>query len=537
VSADIPSDLVAALAERYDLRGILGRGGMATVYMAYDRKHQRDVALKVLRPELAASVGADRFLREIQIVARLTHPHILALHDSGEAGGFVYYVSPFIEGGSLRQAMERHGRMDAAQAIAIIEPVADALSYAHRMGVLHRDIKPENILFSQGHPIVADFGIAKAVATATGGNRTRTGLSLGTPGYMSPEQAAGYADLDERTDVYGLAVVAYELIVGEIPGRWPTEDAVRAGRFLEALPTHRARLAAAGSRIEESLVRGLAIRHDQRTETPAAFIDALRGVAPVTPRRKYRTDEIDEIMKRAAELEATNPTSSGAMTIGGVEAIAAEVGIPTDYVRSAAQALEPHAPSASQAVAPAQPTAYNKYLGGPTRVLIERVVEGEVPMEEYPTMVEEIRRLIENVGSVNQIGKSFSWTTTRTSGRMLEVVVTVRGGRTRVVVRENLRGLAGQIFGGIGGGLGGGGMGPIIGISAGVFGANPEVFMLLIPAWLATVAAIARTTYSHQSQRRERKLGELADHLAEIARELIAEPARLGDGGLGTGGR
>jgi serine/threonine protein kinase len=183
MTATIPPDLASALAERYDLQHVLGRGGMASVYLAYDRKHVREVALKVLRPEIGASIGADRFLKEIQIVARLVHPHILALHDSGEADGFIYYVMPYIEGGSLRQLLEKRRPLTSANApvpvdwiapeakrvLAIAAPVADALSYAHRVGVLHRDIKPENILFAQDHPIVADFGIAKAVSSAKGG--------------------------------------------------------------------------------------------------------------------------------------------------------------------------------------------------------------------------------------------------------------------------------------------------------------------------------------------------------------------------------
>src|SRR5437867_2667522 len=247
---------------------------MATVYLADDKKHYRSVALKVLLPGLAAFLGAERFLKEIQIAARLTHPHILALHDSGEAGGFLYYVMPYIEGASLRQQLEGPPRraLSQEQALAITQPVADALSYAHRMGVLHRDIKPENILFSQGHPIVADFGIAKAISTAGGAHLTRTGFPLGTPGYMSPEQAAGLTDLDERTDVYSLAVVIYEMVVGELPGGWLTEDAVRAGRFVEAAGAHRTRLAEAGSLFEGALVRGLAIRRDQRTRSPTALL-------------------------------------------------------------------------------------------------------------------------------------------------------------------------------------------------------------------------------------------------------------------------
>src|SRR3989449_311613 len=308
------------------LRRVVGRGGMATVYLADDKKHHRAVALKVLLPGLAAFLGVERFLKEIQIAARLEHPHILTLHDSGEAGGFLYYVMPYIEGASLRQHPEGPPRrvFSQQQALAIAEPVADALSYAHRMGVLHRDIKPENILFSQGHPIVADFGIAKAISTAGGANLTRTGFPLGTPGYMSPEQAAGLTDLDERTDVYSLAVVIYEMLVGEPPGRWPTEDAVRTGRFLEATASHRLRLTEAGSRLEGGLVHALAIRLDQRTPTPGALIDELSGAAP-PPRRRYSGGEVQEIVKRASELEATTATAGGAMTLGGVEALAAEV--------------------------------------------------------------------------------------------------------------------------------------------------------------------------------------------------------------------
>src|SRR5690242_20635478 len=271
---------------------------MASVYLAYDRKHQREVAIKVLLPDLAASIGSDRFLTEIQIVARLNHPHVLAMHDSGEAGGFLYYVMPFVEGGSLRQRLLAGHRLEPGEALAIAQPVADALSYAHRMHVLHRDIKPENILFSQGFPIVADFGIAKAVSTAAGDvNLTRTGFPLGTPGYMSPEQAAGLTDLDERTDVYGLAVVVYEMVVGETPGGWPTEDAVRSGRFVEAAPSHRRRLTELGGGIEGALVRGLAIRHDQRTATPATLIADLTGGPGAPSRRRYSEGEIQEIVK------------------------------------------------------------------------------------------------------------------------------------------------------------------------------------------------------------------------------------------------
>ncbi len=519
--SDIPADLLAALAQRFELRSILGRGGMATVYLGHDRKHQRDVAVKVLRPDLAASIGADRFLKEIQIAARLTHPHILALHDSGEAGGFLYYVMPHIDGASLRQRLERERRFEPPETLAIVGAVADALSYAHRMGIFHRDIKPENILFSQGHPMVADFGIAKAISTAGGANLTRTGFPLGTPGYMSPEQAAGLTDLDERTDVYSLAVVTYEMLVGEVPGRWPTEDAVRAGRFLEAPPAHRARLAQVGDRLEGALVRGLSIRHDQRTATPGALIEDLSGAAP--PRRKFNEGEVREIVKRASELEASNPTIGSAVTIGGVEALAAEVGIPPGWVHLAAESVA--APRTAVGT-PIKPPKKNVLIGGPTRLLYERMIEGEVPESEFPVMVDEIRLVLRNVGQVSQLGRSFSWTG-GTGRRDLEVAVSVRGGRTRITVQENLANLIGGIFGGIGGGMGGGGMGPIIGIFIEGLSVPEAALGAVIPLWLLFTYATARTAYFYGVRRRQRTLEQLADRLAALARQMVPQRPAL----------
>ncbi len=519
VTPDLPPDLQAALAERYELRRILGKGGMATVYLAGDRKHHREVALKVLRPDLAATLGFERFLKEIQIAAGLTHPHILPLHDSGEAAGFLYYVMPYIDGASLRQRLEAEHRLAPHAALAIAAPVADALGYAHRMGIYHRDIKPENILFSQGHPIVADFGIAKAISTAGVGNLTRTGFPLGTPGYMSPEQAAGLTDLDERTDVYSLAVVVYEMLVGEIPGRWPTEDAVRAGRFLEAPAAHRPRLTASGSRIEGALVRGLAIRHDQRTATPETLLAELNGAA-AAPRKKFSEGEVQAIVQRASEIEATNPTG-GAMTMGGVEALAAEVGIAPEMVRQAARSLAVQ----RSPVTPLEPPKTNRLIGGPTRVLIDRVVQGELPDTEYEVVVDEIRRVLGNVGMVSQLGRSFSWTTTSSRGGMrrdLEVAFSIRGGLTRISIRENLGNLIGAVFGGIGGGMGGGGMGPIIGILSNF--ATAAAALVVIPFWLFTTFSVARSTYHYSSRRRIRELEALADRLAQLATELI--PAR-----------
>jgi serine/threonine-protein kinase len=209
--------LKTALAGRYSIERELGRGGMATVYLAKDLKHGRQVAIKVLHPELAASLGHERFVREIQIAAKLQHPHILPMHDSGEAGGVLYYVMPYVEGESLDSYIKRESKVPLEEALRIARQVAGALGYAHRQGIVHRDIKPANILLSDGHAIVADFGIARAISAAGGGEFTQVGIAVGTPDYMSPEQAMGESDLDGRTDIYSLGCVLHEMLSGIPP--------------------------------------------------------------------------------------------------------------------------------------------------------------------------------------------------------------------------------------------------------------------------------------------------------------------------------
>ena len=226
--------LAAALAGRYRIERELGRGGMATVYLAHDLKHDRPVALKVLRPEIAASLGAERFLQEIAITARLDHPHILTLIDSGEAHGFLFYVVPYVRGESLRAKLTREKQLPLDDAVRITRQVASALDYAHRQGVVHRDVKPENILLHEGEAMVADFGVALAVIQGAADRLTETGLSVGTPQYMSPEQAAGDRELDARSDIYSLGAVLYEMLAGEPPHTGPTARAVIAKLLTEA---------------------------------------------------------------------------------------------------------------------------------------------------------------------------------------------------------------------------------------------------------------------------------------------------------------
>jgi serine/threonine protein kinase len=225
--------LRVALADRYQIESELGSGGMATVYLAQDLKHHRKVAVKVLKPELAAVVGTERFLAEIRTTANLSHPHILPLHDSGEADGFLFYVMPYVEGESLRERLDRDGQLPVEEAVRIAGRVADALNAAHADGVIHRDLKPGNILFQKGEPVVADFGIALAVSAAGEGRLTETGLSLGTPYYMSPEQAVGDETPTAASDVYSLGCVLYEMLTGEPPHTGSSAQAI-LGKILLA---------------------------------------------------------------------------------------------------------------------------------------------------------------------------------------------------------------------------------------------------------------------------------------------------------------
>ncbi len=228
--------LNTALAGRYAIEAELGTGGMATVYLAEDLKHDRKVALKVLRSDITAAIGRGRFLREIQIIAQLNHPHILPLYDSGEVEGLLLYVMPYIRGESLRDRLKRQKQLPAEDALQVAEDIADALSYAHSCGVVHRDIKPGNILLEAGHAMVADFGIALAVSAAGGERITETGVYLGTPEYMSPEQAAGDTDIDGRSDQYSLACVLYEMLTGQPPFVAPTARAVIARHLTDTVP-------------------------------------------------------------------------------------------------------------------------------------------------------------------------------------------------------------------------------------------------------------------------------------------------------------
>jgi eukaryotic-like serine/threonine-protein kinase len=280
--------LSAALAEHYNVERELGRGGMATVYLAHDRKHERKVAIKVLKPELSAVLGAERFLQEIKVTAHLQHPHILPLFDSGIVEGLVYYVMPYVAGESLRQALRRERQFPIEDAVRIAGEVASALDYAHRQGVIHRDIKPENILLHENQAIVADFGIALAVRAAGGPRVTETGLSLGTPEYMSPEQAAADRALDARSDIYSLGAVLYEMLTGEPPHTGATVQTVIA-RLLTERPTHpRTIRDAVPGRLDAVVMKALERTPADRYRSAAELARALDQESHEVPTRTVR---------------------------------------------------------------------------------------------------------------------------------------------------------------------------------------------------------------------------------------------------------
>jgi len=240
MKADLPDRLTAALGDRYRLEmrvdgkpALIGQGGMATVFLAEDVRHDRWVAIKVLKPDVATAIGAERFLREIHIAAQLHHPHILGLIDSGQADGLLYYVMPYVSGETLRERIENEGALPIPDAVRLLREIADALARAHKAGVIHRDIKPENVLIEERHALVSDFGVAKALSEATDSvlaGRSTAGFTIGTPAYMAPEQAAGDPKIDHRADIYALGIVAYEMLTGDVPFNAPTPQGMLAAQ-------------------------------------------------------------------------------------------------------------------------------------------------------------------------------------------------------------------------------------------------------------------------------------------------------------------
>jgi len=303
--AELLENVKTALESRYSIERELGRGGMATVYLAQDFRHGRSVAVKVLHHELASAVGADRFLREIKLAARLNHPHILPLFDSGDVGGFLFYVMPYVEGESLRDRMNREGQLTLEEALGIGRAVASALDYAHRNHIVHRDIKPENIMLNEGEALVMDFGIAKAVSMAGSDTLTQTGMVIGTPAYVSPEQAAGEVEIDGRSDQYSLGCVLYEMLTGKRPFTGPTAQAVLTKRFTAPVPTLSDVLEGVPAEIDHALSKALSKDAAARFATSGEFGRAL--VAPVvTTPTSTPVPEGAQVVKSIAVLPFTN---------------------------------------------------------------------------------------------------------------------------------------------------------------------------------------------------------------------------------------
>ncbi len=339
--------LKTALAGRYAIEREIGSGGMATVYLAEDRKHARKVAVKVLRPELAAVLGAERFLNEIKVTANLNHPHVLPLHDSGESDGFLYYVMPFVEGESLRDRLRRERQLPIEDAVKIALEVADALGYAHSHGVVHRDIKPENILLESGHATVMDFGVARAISAAGDERLTETGLVVGTPAYLSPEQAAGDRELDGRSDVYALGCVLHEMLTGEPPITGPTVAAILARKSTESPPSTRAIRSTVPPELDRTIRRALALVPADRQRTATQLAEELNalggrdltGRAQPGKRRPLLIGVVVAVVAIAGAVVVWGPPVSGGSSVGA--AVANQVMVLPYDNRTGDEALDP----------------------------------------------------------------------------------------------------------------------------------------------------------------------------------------------------
>jgi serine/threonine protein kinase len=510
--------LAAALGDRYTIVREIGRGGMATVYLAQDLRHDRPVALKVLGGDVSAALGAERFLREIKITAQLNHPHILPLLDSGDADGLLFYVMPYVAGESLRGLLNRRGRLSLDEAVHIAKQIADALDHAHRKSVVHRDVKPENVLFSEGHAIVSDFGIARAVSAAGLAQLTGTGLPLGTLGYMSPEQAAASASIDERTDVFALASVTYEMLVGSTPGAWMTEEDIRLGRYSDAPAEHREELDRLPGRVEQTLVRSMALRPSDRFDTPGVFVEEL--VAAAGGSRSMSDSQVEEILRRATELELEDPGAEAALTMGSVEQVAAQVGIAPETVRRAARDLD--IPDTGRPV-PAVPERGRKT----DTIQVDRLANRKVDEADYEALVNEIHSTLGLLGHVSTLGNTLTWSPAAQGWEARKIIVTISplADGTHIHVEERLE-ISGWRFIVPGWGAGAGAL--LMFLFFMFAGIEPvgALLVLLLAAGVAGGVGTATGLLRLAEHRRTPELQMLADRLAM----LVEERGRLGPG-------
>ena len=387
--AYVLSVLAEALSERYVLVRELGQGGMATVYLAEDLKHHRKVALKVLRPELAATIGPERFFREIEVAARLQHPHILPLHDSGEAQGFLYYVMPFVDGENLRGRLTRHGELPIHDAVKLLTEVADAIAYAHAQGVVHRDIKPDNVLLSGRHALVTDFGVAKAVSEATGRQiLTTAGIALGTPAYMAPEQATADPQLDHRVDIYALGVMGYELLAGRPPFTGVSSQEVLAAHVTQQpqpISTHRPAVPAAlATIIMKCLAKRPADRWQSADELLAQLEQQLTPSGGMTPTQTRPASAVAG--SRSAFRWGVIAAVVLALAIGGLLLARGPSSQAPTLGRRAALTRDPGL-EMNPAVSPdGKLVAYSRMLPAETRLVVQQLAGGEpVTVGRWPS--------------------------------------------------------------------------------------------------------------------------------------------------------
>jgi eukaryotic-like serine/threonine-protein kinase len=385
----LTSPIAAALRDRYLLERELGSGGMATVYLAEDVKHRRQVAVKVLRPELAASVGPERFLQEITTAARFQHPHILPLLDSGEAAGFLYYVMPFVEGESLRRRLAKQGELPVHDAVKIMIEVCDALGYAHARGVVHRDIKPDNVLLSGRHALVTDFGVAKALSEATGHQQlTTAGVALGTPAYMAPEQAAGESNIDQRVDIYALGVLGYELISGRTPFIGRTSQEVLAAHVTQPPEPLCGRRPACPAAVEAVIMKCLAKRPADRWQTADELMSHLEPLA--TPSGGITPTQTRPIATVSPAKRSTSRWGSVAallLFLAAVGLLLARWQAPTAPVLGKRSALTLESGlEINPALSPdGKLVAYSRMTPAETRLVVQQVAGGEpVAVARWP---------------------------------------------------------------------------------------------------------------------------------------------------------
>lgn len=552
----------AALAGQYELECEIGRGGMGVVYRARDLRLDRIVAIKTLPPHLANDeIVRERFLREARLAGSLSHQHIVPIHRADELGGHVFFVMGYVDGESLAQRIRDRKQLDPRDIVRQLRDVADALSYAHRRGIVHRDVKAENILIDTAtdSAMVTDFGIARLAEAAP---LTATGQVLGTVYYLSPEQVSGEA-VDARSDIYSLGVVAFFALAGRFPFDAELASAVLIAHVTKSPPPLHT-LAPSTPRILADLVdrclrKDPAERPQNCEEIVRALIEmmpavdqevAITGVTVTEQKRPLVSDtEANQILGRAADLQAYTGVQQRPAPVApprdarrdaertsghspaNLRDAAVEAGIPARYVD---RALAEHGLGERTAIAPisvldrsSQP---NRLAGGRTKLEFEVIVDGELSSDDYDILLETIRRHVGEAGTVGSVGRSFTWQTSGDRGRR-NVIVSVfpRGGKTTIRVSESIGRLVGTLFGGIMGGYGGGSTGVWIGI-----GASQHRPLLGVALWAVNFVVAyggARTIFSHQSKKRHETFRALAEELGAQSRALIdADRKNLGSG-------